>query len=158
MLRVSHVLVAFAAALALAACAQFPQGRPKSIEGWLTAGTPAHAWVPVAPDRKIDLPPESVDAAAQMLERRAVVQLTPEDFYRLVPGRGWPSAPGRVPYLVRGVALDEPRGAVRVLEHESEILVQYEGPQVRARAIAAPVVVLLPAPPSAVWVKISLFN
>lgn len=158
MLRVSHVLVALVAALVLAACAQFPQAAPKSIEGWLTPGTPSHAWVPVPPDRKIDLPPESVTPAAQMLERRDWAQLTPEDFYRLVPGRGWPSATGRVPYLLRGVALDEPQGAIRVLEHDTDVLVQYEGPKVRARAIATPVIVLLPAPPSAVYVKVSLFN
>jgi hypothetical protein len=148
------------AALGISACASWDyiHPSPRSIEGWLSSSTPSHAWAPIEPDRMIPLPPESVPPAAGMLRSHAAVQLDPDRFGQLVPGRAWPSQTGRVPYLVRGVALDEPRGSVRVLEHDDELLVQYEGPPVRARAIAMPVIVLLPAAPTKLYVKISLFD
>jgi hypothetical protein len=36
--------------------------------------------------------------------------------------------------------------------------VQYEGPPVRARAIALPVIVLMPAAPANLYVRISMFD
>ena len=164
MLRINHrwfgsVLIALAA-FALAGCITWSDFhyRPKSIEGWLTSGAPSHAWTPVEPDRKIDLPAESIPAAARLLKDYGAVQLDPEKFAQLAPGRPWPSQTGRVPYLVRGVALDEPQGTVRVLEHDDELLVQYEGPPARSRAIPMPVIVLLPQAPSKLYVKISMFD
>jgi hypothetical protein len=158
--RIRPGLFIVIAAFVLAACNAFHgfQTNPKSVEGWLSLDTPSHAWIPVEPERQINLPAESVMAAAVLLTRRDRMQLDPENFARLVPGRDWPSRTGLTPFLVRGVALDEPRGAVRVLESDNEILVQYEGPRVRARAIAMPVIVLLAAPPTKVYVRISLFN
>jgi hypothetical protein len=163
-MRIHHtllapVLAAFAA-LALAGCITWSDfhHNPSSIEGWLTTSTPAHAWTPVEPERQINLPATSVSTAATLLTHHAAIQLDPERFGQLVPGRQWPSQTGRVPYLVRGVALDEPRGSLRVLEYDDEILVQYEGPPARARAIPMPVIVLMPAAPAKLYVKISMFD
>ena len=164
MSRIYHSWFAFlcvaVTAFALAGCITWSDFhyRPRSIEGWLTSSTPSHAWTPIEPDRKIDLPAESIPAAAALLKSYAAVQLDPEKFAQLVPGRPWPSQTGRVPYLVRGVALDEPQGSVRVLEHDDELLVQYEGPPARSRAIPMPVIVLLPQAPSRLYVRISMFD
>lgn len=154
------VLGAALAAFSLSACMSWADihYNPKSIEGWLTGGTPSHAWAPIEADRKIDLPPESAAVATPLLRRHAAIQLDPDRFGQLVPGRPWPSQTGRVPYLVRGVALDEPQGSLRVLEHDDDLLVQYEGPPVRARAIPMPVIVLLPQAPRKLYVRISLFD
>jgi hypothetical protein len=162
MFRPICLVLCLAAGFGLAACVTFTSpsmlhGSPESIEGWLT-GAPSRSWTPVDPDRRIDLPPQSVQPAAQMLFDREAMQLDPDSFARLVPGKPWPSETGRVPYLLRGVALDEPQGTLRVLEDGNDILVQYEGPRAKARAIPYPVIVLAPQAPTNLYVRISLFD
>jgi hypothetical protein len=160
--RVFKVLVIAACAGLLGTCSSviatvgFEQNRD-SIESWIT-GAPSRAWTPIEPGRRIDLPVQSVMPAAQLLYDREALQLNPDNFARLVPGRPWPSETGRVPYLLRGVALDEPQGTLKVLESGNDILVQYEGPQAKARAIPLPVIVLMPAAPTNLYVRISLFD
>jgi hypothetical protein len=126
--------------------------------GWITSDPQSNSWTPLANDRQIDLPAGAVQNAIAELGDKSAVPLDNETFERLVRYRAWPSDSDHIPYLIRGVALEEPLGSIHVLQNGTELLVVYNGPIVRARQYGLPIVVLLPAAPTRVFVSIRLYG
>jgi hypothetical protein len=124
---------------------------------WVT-GAPANPhWsddsVVITPDRWIDVPAESQDKALAMLANRAVVPLEPGLFLDLLPGRGYPADPGKKPYLVRGVALNEETGGFQIEQRGPELLVVFAAARNDTPPKHRALIVMLPSPASREFVQ-----
>ena len=83
-----------------------------SSDSWVTGGPADQHWsdtsVVITPDRIIDLPLTARAKALSMLETKSIVSLDPISYLDLLPSKGYPADADRLPYLVRGVALNDP--------------------------------------------------
>jgi hypothetical protein len=140
---------------ALLSCAAEPIN---PANAWITGEPKSEGWTPVAEDRVIDLPAGTVQNAIAQLEDQSAIPLDRDMFARIVRYRTWPSDSKLTPYLVRGVAREDPLGSIHVLQNGSELLMEYDGPIVRANDYRLPMVVLLPSPPTKVFVAVILYS
>lgn len=153
-----NALCVFALGLALAACATEHNPAvawltPRSFGGQPTSDDPPPCEPLNEPDRRVEYPATYLHNLIRVLGDKEFVRLDRETFTSIT-GEAYPSAPDRVPYLVRGVALEEPLGMIHVNLCGTDLSVIYHGPIVAARAFRLPVIVLLPAAPTRVYVSV----
>lgn len=161
MLQSRKLSIAVATAFfALVACvlASCVTESPNPASEWMTGEPKSEGWYSVPADRVIDLPAGSVQSAIAELGDQSAIPLDRKTFERLVRYWAWPSDPKLTPYLVRGVALEEPLGSINVRQNGTELLMEYNGPIVRANAYRLPMVALLPSPPTKVFVAALLYG
>lgn len=140
---------------ALASCGTEPED---PAIAWITEPPTSDSWTTISNDRLIELPASAVQSAIAELNAQSAVALDRETYARLTQHRPWPSDPALTPYLVRGVALEEPLGGLYYLQDGNELLIQYNGPIVRARPYRLPAIVLLSTPPTKVYITINLYG
>lgn len=126
---------------------------------WITRPPESNTGLNVTPlplGREFSVPIQNERLAFALLSEQPIVSLDKHKFNQLLPNMTYPDAQGLQPYLVRAVALDEPLGAVRAGMLGSAILMEYNGPIVRARSIHRAFVLFLPTPPTKVYVMVRL--
>ena len=131
---------------------------PAAPDGWLTA-SPTHRWYRKAKELDgamiVVLSPAAQRRAELALDKGVpVLAMDPADYAALCPDH--PAPRGLTPYLVRAVALDSPQGFIRALRNKREIAMAYFGPMVKAPVLKKPVVLLLPKPPTKLYVTARL--
>lgn len=149
---------------ALASCSTESDNPASS---WMT-GPPPHSstattwesegWTTFPQARTIELYASAVQSAIDELGDKPAVPLDRETFDRLTRHAPWPSDQALTPFLVRGVGREEPLGSIRVMQKGTELYLEYNGPIVRARAFRLPIILLLPSPPTKIYVATYLYG
>ena len=128
-----------------------------SSDSWVTGGPADQHWsdtsVVITPDRIIDLPLTARAKALSMLETKSIVSLDPISYLDLLPSKGYPADADRLPYLVRGVALNEKTGGFNVEQKGAEVLVVFAAARDDSPPKHRALVVLLPTPALRVFVQ-----
>jgi hypothetical protein len=154
--------LAVAALCFLGSCAT---GDENPAAAWITGepesrllATNSDVWKVIPDDRIVDLPAQLVQSAIDELGSQPAVALDRETFDRLTHNHPWPADPSLRPYLVRAVGVEDPFGGVHVLVNGNELLMEYQGPIESARRYRLPFVLLLPEPPSRVYVALNFYD
>jgi len=113
---------------------------------------------PLPTGHEFQIPIQNEGRAFGLLSAQSIVPLDKDKLNQLLPNTIFPDAEGLQPYLVRAVALDEPLGSVHAGLLGRAILMEYNGPIVRARSIHRAFVLFLRAPPTKVYVMVRLYG
>ncbi|NIK90388.1 hypothetical protein FHS83_003706 [Rhizomicrobium palustre] len=113
---------------------------------------------PLPAYHEFQIPIQNEGRALALLSAQSIVSLDRETLSQLLPDTKFPDAGGVQPYLVRAVALDEPLGSVHAGLLGQALLMEYNGPIVRARSIHRAFVLFLRVPPTKVYVMIRLYG
>src|SRR5262249_47430834 len=128
---------------------------------WET-GPPPKGWddtsVPITPDRMVELAEDKEPQARVLLEKSAIVALTPTLYLDLLPGKGYPADKNKQPFLVRGVVVGGIDGGFNGEQKGDELWVIYAGRGNAGAKTAKPLVFLLPAQPRKLFVSTLVNN
>lgn len=128
-----------------------------AADPWETGAPADKTWseksVVITPDRWIDVPPASQERALAMLASKPMIALEPGAFLDLLPGRGYPADGDKLPYLVRGVALNEETGGFNVEQKGAEVLVVFAAARNDTKPKHRALILLLPSPAQRVFVQ-----
>lgn len=113
---------------------------------------------PLPAGYEFQIPLQNEGRAFALLSAQSIVSLDEDNLNRLLPNTTFPNEEGLKPYLVRAVALDEPLGSVHAGLLGSALLMEYNGPIVRARYIHRAFVLFLRAPPAKVYVMVRMYE